>query len=164
VLQAKDGEPRQTSRDRTGRPRYVRAAAVYLAIAAGIGTVIAACGLARSQRRKRRIPSDLTAAGVPLQNLTRYRSPDGTHSIHGTLLAEFEPGDRSTTIHAAFCPPFEVLPEVEVEVADDSFAIVKLTQLLHNGVEIDVRLPQPAVEEQHVTVEIMAADRSISDS
>jgi hypothetical protein len=164
VLQAKDGEPRQTSRQAEGRPRYIRAAAVSLAIVAGISTIVAACGLARFPRRKSRIPVEPTAAGIPLQQLTRYRSPDGTHSIHGTLLAEFEPGERSTTIHAAFCPPFEVLPEVEVEVTDDSFATVKLTQLLHNGVEIDVRLPQPATGAQHVTIEMMAAEGSISDS
>jgi hypothetical protein len=158
VLPAKDGEPRHTSRDRTSRPRYVRAVAASVAIAAGIGTVVAGCGLLRFPRRKRRIPVAPTEAGIPLQQLTRYRSPDGTHSIHGTLLVEFKPGDRSTAIHVAFCPPFERLPMVEVEVEDDACASAKLTQLLHHGVEIEVRRSEAFDEQQSVTVQLFATD------
>ena len=61
-------------------------------------------------------------------------------------------------MYAAFCPPFERLPTVEVEAVDDAFADVKVTQLLHNGVQIDVRLPQPAASNESVTIELIATD------
>jgi len=100
------------------------------------------------------------ATDSPIQQLTRYRAADGTQSIHGTLIAEFAPGERSATLYVAFCPPFERLPSIEAEAIDNSSASVKLTQLLHNGAQVDVRLPQPANEKQTVTVEIVASDAS----
>ncbi len=106
----------------------------------------------------RRIVNDATEAGVPLQQITRYRAPDGTQAIHGTLLAEFAAGERTATLFVAFCPPFERIPTVDVEAVDNAFADAKVTQLLHNGVQIDVRLPQPAAGDDTVTVELMAAD------
>jgi hypothetical protein len=138
--------------------RKVRAAVASLAVVAGIGTFLAACGLALSPRRKRRIPADVSDTEVRLQQLTRYRAADGTQSIHGTLIAEFAPGERSATLYVAFCPPLERLPTVEAEAIDDASASVKLTQLLHNGVQLDVRLPQPANDKQTVTVEMVATD------
>jgi hypothetical protein len=117
--------------------------------------------LARSAwngRGVRHIVADATEAGVPLQQITRYRAANGTHAIHGTLLAEFAAGERTATLHVAFCPPFERLPTAEVEAVDDSGADVKVTQLLHNGVQIDVRLPEPADGNACVTIELMAAN------
>jgi hypothetical protein len=111
-----------------------------------------------SRRPMRRIVNDATEAGVPLQQITRYRAPDGTQAIHGTLLAEFAAGERTATLFVAFCPPFERIPTVDVEAVDNAFADAKVTQLLHNGVQIDVRLPQPAAGDDTVTVELMAAD------
>jgi hypothetical protein len=161
VLHAKDGKSRQTSRDESRRTPSFRAAILSIGVATGVGAILAACGLAFSPRRKRRLPTDPTATDTQLQQLTRYRAADGTHTIHGTLLAEFEPGDRSTTIYVAFCPPFERLPTVEVETVGGSFATAKLSQLLHNGVQIEVRLPQSSDEKQTVTIEIVATDTTL---
>jgi hypothetical protein len=97
-----------------------------------------------------------------LQQLTRLRDADGRESIHGTLIAEFAPGERKTTLFVAFCPPFEYLPEVEVEITDDSSTDVKLVQVLHNGVELEVRLPQPASSPTSITVELFAAESQSS--
>jgi hypothetical protein len=93
-----------------------------------------------------------------LQQLTRYRDAEGRESVHGNLIAEFAPGERQTTLFVAFCPPFEHLPDVEVEIADDSSADVKAVQILHNGAQLDVRLPQPARSATSVTVEVFAAE------
>jgi hypothetical protein len=97
-------------------------------------------------------------APVPIQQLTRYRHADGTQTILGTLLAEFASGDRSTTLHIAFCPPFDRLPTVEAEAVDDSPASVNVTQLLHNGVQLEVRLPTPATAPHSTTIELFASD------
>jgi hypothetical protein len=91
-----------------------------------------------------------------LQQLLRYRHADGSESIHGKLLAEFAPGERTATLYVAFCPPFERLPEVELEISDDSFANAKLAQVLHNGAQIDVRLPNAPDVNLCVAVELLA--------
>jgi hypothetical protein len=163
-VHAKDGQSRQTSPGASNRPRTVRAIVTSIAALAGFGVFAAACGLALLSRRKRRTIADVAAIDMPLQQLTRYRAADGTHSIHGTLIAEFEPGDRSATLHIAFCPPFERLPTVELEAVDNSFATVKLTQLLHNGVQIEVRLPQSLDEKQSVTIEMLATEALDSET
>jgi hypothetical protein len=50
------------------------------------------------------------------------------------------------------------LPHVDIEVAGDSFADAKLAQVLHNGAQIDVRLPQAAEVKRCVTIELVASD------
>jgi hypothetical protein len=92
-----------------------------------------------------------------LQQLTRARTAEGLEVVSGTLLAEFAPGERTVTLHAAFCPPFERLPQVEVEATD---ATVKLVQVLHNGVRLDVRRAMPALEPCRVSVELRATEVS----
>jgi hypothetical protein len=126
--------------------------------AAGVTLLLRRILSKRSGSSIRSVVDDATEAGVPLQRITRYRAADGTQAIHGTLLAEFTAGERTATLHVAFCPPFERLPTVEVETVDDSAADVKVAQLLHNGVQIDVRLPEPADENTSVTIELLAAD------
>ena len=92
-----------------------------------------------------------------LQQLTRIRTADGSEIVCGTLTAEFAPGERTVTLHAAFCPPFERLPHVEAEV-DDVAATIKIAQVLHNGVRFDVRLAKPATVRHDVCVELSATE------
>jgi hypothetical protein len=159
-VQAKDGHPGQSSSGAPNRSQIVRAVVASSAIAAGVGAVFIArrAFSAISPRRKQNIPADITAAGIPLQQFTRWRATDGTHTIQAKLLAEFEPGERATTLHIAFCPPFQRLPHAEAKCVDDPRAKVSVTQRLHNGVQLEVRLPQPADEKQSVTIELAATD------
>jgi len=76
-------------------------------------------------------------SGTLLQQLTRSRSLDGSETISGTVVAEFAQGERTTTLHIAFCPPFEVLPRVEAEIADGPDASVQVTQVLHHGARLE---------------------------
>jgi hypothetical protein len=160
MLHAKDGQSRQSLRETEGRPRYSRAAIAAMGIAVGVGASLLArrAVSAMLRRRHRPIDANVTFSGVRLQQLARFRAPDGSHSIHGTFLAEFEPGDRSATIHVAFCPPFERLPAIEAEAPDDSSATVTLSQVLHNGVQIDVRLSESFNGKRTVTIEMVATD------
>jgi hypothetical protein len=126
-------------------------------------TVMAAYGLipATTIRRGGRCPSSpasgsVRAAEQILQQLTRSRTADGCQVIHGTLVAEFVPGERTATLHVAFCPPFERLPQVEA-AADD--CDVKVVQVLHQGARLDVRLGRVCDIPKRVTVEILATDR-----
>ncbi len=93
-----------------------------------------------------------------LQHLTRIRLDDNREAIRGELTAEFTTGERQTTIYVAFCPPFERLPQIEANIADDSDATVKVAQFLHNGAQLEVRLPDPAEDPFRVTVELYAEE------
>jgi hypothetical protein len=121
--------------------------------------------------RRRQTPSRATSAAplapMPiseepteniLQQLTRIRLADGREAVRGELAAEFTAGERQTTLYVAFCPPFERLPHIEVNIADDSDATVKVTQFLHNGTQLEVRLPEPAEDATRVIVELYATD------
>jgi hypothetical protein len=91
-----------------------------------------------------------------LQQLTRYRSAEGGDALLGQLVAEFQPGERHAVVYVAFCPPFERLPQAEAHLAEDIVATVKLTQVLHNGAQVDVALPCPAASNMSVSVELFA--------
>jgi hypothetical protein len=93
-----------------------------------------------------------------IQDLKRYRTATGRELLRGRLLAEFLPGQRSATLYAAFCPPFEFLPHVDANVIGNSAASVKLAQVMHNGVQLEVRLSRVANAQQEVTVEVLAAE------
>ena len=97
-------------------------------------------------------------AGQVVQQLTRYRTAAGQDVVRGTLAAQFAPGERTTTLYVAFCPPFERLPDVEVEVVEDSFAAAKLVQVLHNGIQVEVRLAEPVWDRRSLAVEFFAAE------
>ena len=55
-----------------------------------------------------------------LQQVTRLRTAEGKDAVRATLTAEFAAGERQSTVYVGFCPPFELLPDVEADVADDS--------------------------------------------
>ena len=93
-----------------------------------------------------------------LQQLTRFRTADGKDAIRGTLVAEFVAGERQTTVYVGFCPPFELLPQVEANATGDFEAEVKLAQVLHNGAQLDVRLSEPAEEAVAVSIEFFASE------
>jgi hypothetical protein len=95
-----------------------------------------------------------------IQQLTRFRATNGNEAIRGTLVAEFAPGERTAVVYAAFCPPFEQLPQVAAQIADDSPATVTIVQRLHNGVQFEARLPHAAARRQNVTIEYFAANTS----
>jgi hypothetical protein len=91
-----------------------------------------------------------------LQQVTRLRTAEGKDAVRATLAAEFAQGERQSTVYVGFCPPFELLPEVEANIADDSEADVKLVQVLHNGAQVEVRLSEPAEQAIAVSIELFA--------
>ena len=118
--------------------------------------------LSRAPRPARRsspaAPRALLTTEQVLQQLARIRTAEGNEAVRGTLVAEFAAGQREATLYVAFCPPFERLPDVDAHVADDSTATVRVVQRLHNGAQLDVRLPAPADNSLTVTVEFFAAE------
>jgi hypothetical protein len=98
-----------------------------------------------------------------LQQLQRVRSDSGNEAVRGTLVAEFLAGQREATLYAGFCPAFQRLPHIEAHTADESIAIVKVTQRLHNGAQFDVHLAEPAEEPFALQVEFSAAEPATAD-
>jgi len=101
-----------------------------------------------------------SAADQVVQQLTRSRAADGSEAIHGTLLAEFAPGERIVVLHAAFCPPFERLPSVDVEAADGPVCDVKVAQVLHQGARLEARLSRASTAAERVTIDFAATVHS----
>jgi len=91
-------------------------------------------------------------------NIGRNNCVAGPRQIRAIRRAEFAPGERNATVHVAFCPPFELLPQVEAEIAEGPDASVKVAQVLHNGARLEVRLAQPAAESATVGLEFAARD------
>ena len=93
---------------------------------------------------------------IVLQHIVRVRDADGREYVHATLRGELAAGQRRTTLHVGFCPPFPTLPEVEAEVIEGPAAVAKVTQTLHNGVQVEVELDTAELEASVVTVEVAA--------
>jgi hypothetical protein len=112
-------------------------------------------GIPAGRRRLSAVASETNSEHV-LQQLTRFRTADGKDAVRGTVAAELTVGERQTTVYVGFCPPFELLPELEANVADDFEAEVKVVQILHNGAQLDVRLTAPAEELLMLSIEFFA--------
>ncbi len=97
---------------------------------------------------------------VVVQELTRVRDAAGIETVRGTLRADFAVGQRHAMLYAGFCPPLVAAPDVEFAAVDGPEASVKVVQALTQGVELELRLPEPADEPCSVTVEIVAAPPS----
>jgi hypothetical protein len=93
------------------------------------------------------------------QDIKRYRDDEGHECVRAMLTAEFSAGQRTATLYVGFCPPFELLPVVTAHPSGNAHASVKVAQILHNGVQLEVRLRGPASCQQTVNIEVLAAER-----
>jgi hypothetical protein len=112
----------------------------------------------RSVESRQPVSDEVEHPEQVLQQLTRVRTAEGKDAVRGTVIAEFAPGERQTSLYVGFCPPFEMQPQVELNVTGDFEADVKLAQILHNGAQLDVRLSEPAEETLAITVEFFATE------
>lgn len=117
---------------------------------------VLALGLLPARRSLPALVDSDRAMGLILQQLARSRSADGAETIRGELVAEFAPGDRIAILHVAFCPPFERLPSVAAERASGPGCEVKITQILHQGARLEVRLPRASTSARQATIEFAA--------
>ncbi len=94
-----------------------------------------------------------------VQQLTRVRDAELGEMVYGTLRADFEPNQRSVSLHVAFCPPFAMTPQMDIEQTDGPESRLKLGQVLPYGARIDVRLRQAFTEPQRVVIELCAREK-----
>jgi hypothetical protein len=92
--------------------------------------------------RLRREVSVNVADCQTLQRLVRTRSPEGIETIEGWLRASLAAGQRTASVHVAFCPALPVPPEVAVEQVDGPPARITAAQTLPYGVRFDLKLAE----------------------
>jgi hypothetical protein len=96
------------------------------------------------------LPSTVT------QQLVRARLDDGAEVLSGVLRGDFAAGERSQSLHVAFCPPLERIPAVKVEQIDGPPASLKTAEVWSYGVRLDLRLPKADSEPVSVLVRLHA--------
>jgi hypothetical protein len=101
-------------------------------------------------------PLDTTPPPEVLQQLTRSRAADGTEELFGWLRTPLAAGQRTASVHVAFCPPLDAMPEVEVEQIDGPEARIKMAQVLPYGARFDLKLASPADAAATVVLQFMA--------
>jgi hypothetical protein len=92
------------------------------------------------------------------QQLRYNRNLEGGMSVEGWLRAEFAAGQRTATVHAAFCPAFSALPQVEAEPLDGPDCDIRPMLTLPWGIRWDVKLDRAANEPTSVVLGFIAAE------
>jgi hypothetical protein len=95
------------------------------------------------------------------QQLTRSTAADGTEELAGWLRIPFAAGQRTLSVHLAFCPAFAHTPELIVEQLDGPGARIKTAQVLPYGARFDLKLH--AAEEISAAVMLQFTARVESD-
>jgi len=107
------------------------------------------------------LPHTAHPAEDVLQQVTRTREADGTDRLGGWLRARFGAGQRTESVHLAFCPPFERAPRLEVNQRGGPGVRVKTGQLLPHGARLDLKLAATAERPEWVLLEFTAEEKGV---
>ncbi|GMQ80459.1 MAG: hypothetical protein BMS9Abin04_452 [Planctomycetia bacterium] len=91
-----------------------------------------------------------------LQHLTRTRDRAGGETIVGIFRARLESGQRTTSLHVAFCPPFVEVPRFEAQLVAGPAARLKIAQVLPYSARVDLKLQKVAIDAADVVVRVIA--------
>jgi hypothetical protein len=87
-----------------------------------------------------------------LQQLTLRTTAEGGQELSGWLRLWLAKGQRTGSLHVAFCPSFDELPQVQAEAVSGPGCRIKAAQVLPYGARLDVKLDEPAAEDESVLV------------
>ncbi len=94
-----------------------------------------------------------------LQQLTRSQAADGSDQLCGWLRAPFAAGQRTASVHVAFCPQFGKTPELSVEQLDGP-DILRINQTVHAfGARLDLKLASAAEDALGVLLQFSARSK-----
>ncbi|HIN94037.1 MAG TPA: hypothetical protein EYN03_00195 [Planctomycetes bacterium] len=82
---------------------------------------------------------DVPAAEL-IQQMTRTVQTNGGELILVSTQAKFEIGQRTETVHLAFCPPLEQLPAIECNQIDGPPCRIKTAESQIYGARFEIRL------------------------
>ncbi|MGE0759095.1 MAG: hypothetical protein AB7O38_18910, partial [Pirellulaceae bacterium] len=74
------------------------------------------------------------------QRIIRQCLPSGGEAISGSLRVTLDPGERTRSVHVAFCPPLDALPDLCCEPDVTTFATIEVAEAAAYGARFDVRL------------------------
>ncbi len=83
-------------------------------------------------------------AGDVIQQITRRRAVDGREALSGWIRVPLAAGQRSASVHVAFCPPLPHAPQMTVQQCEGPPARIRAVQVLPYGTRLDVKLVQPS--------------------
>ena len=98
------------------------------------------------------------------QQLTRRLAGDGCEILAGWLRVPLEAGQRSTSVHVAFCPPFRHLPTATLEQLEGPPARIKTVQLLPFGARFDLKLASQSESPATLLLRLSAQTRPTPES
>ncbi len=87
------------------------------------------------------------------QQMTRGRDEEGRVYVQGVARVRVPAGHRAASLHIAICPPFDELPQVQVEQIAGPPAIVRVGMSLLQGIRFDVRTSQVTNADEAIIVE-----------
>ena len=87
-----------------------------------------------------------------LQQLTLRAMAEGGQQLSGWLRMPLAAGQRTGSLHVAFCPPFGQMPQVQAEPVSGPGCRIKAAQVLPYGARLDVKLEEPAPDDESVLV------------
>ncbi|PHR99509.1 MAG: hypothetical protein COA78_24920 [Blastopirellula sp.] len=90
------------------------------------------------------------------QELTRAVE-DGTEVLHGQVRAEFAADQRHESIHVAFCPPLDGIPEVELMQLEGPEVSVKPAVVQPHGARFDLQRSGDSTQAATVVMEFFAS-------
>ncbi|MGY8767562.1 MAG: hypothetical protein ACKVH8_03880 [Pirellulales bacterium] len=90
------------------------------------------------------------------QQLTRAVE-DGTEVLHGQVRAEFAADQRHESIHVAFCPPLDDIPEVELMQLEGPEVSVKPAVVQPHGARFDLQRSGDSTQAESVVMEFFAS-------
>lgn len=105
----------------------------------------------------------LLAPGV-YQQVTRLKSDNGMDTVNGLLKGEFRPGQRSQSLHVAFCPPMAARPSVEVMQITGPRSSVKAADVQPYGIRFDVRLAVANQQSENVLIHFEAQNQQVDEA
>ncbi len=91
-------------------------------------------------------------AGDITQQLTRRTTTEGGQDLTGWLRMPLAAGQRTGTLHVAFCPPFDEPPTVEAEAISGPACRIKIGPVMAHGVRLDAKLDAAAEAGESVLV------------
>jgi hypothetical protein len=72
------------------------------------------------------------------------------------LRADVSVGERTSSLHVAFCPPLAAAPTLQCEQIDGPAATITIGEVQSYGARIDVRLLRTASQPATIAVEFYA--------
>ena len=95
-------------------------------------------------------------SGALTQQMTRSLQEDGSELIFAATQADFETGQRTQTVHLAFCPPLQQAPSMECNQLDGPPCRIKVAEVQIYGARFEVRLQDRCPEPVQVRFQVEA--------